>query len=175
VAVLVIRSKVAGATLTLVREQPGHGMDVYRRFQARYGTMLRPQPSHIYTALRGLENAGYVERIDRADNKEPEKSVYRITPQGVPAWQEWVGAPFLGDVTEVLIRVASTEDPEQIRYLLDEYETLVLREVRRLPMRSRHLGEQMAIHQASALADAHIEFLRLSRRELLDRCRVASG
>jgi len=169
-----IRSKVVGATLTLVREQPGHGMGIYRRFQARYGNMLRPQSSHIYTALRGLEEAGYVERIDRGDNTEPEKSVYRITPDGVPAWREWVGAPFLGELTEVLVRLASTDDPQQIRFLLDEYEGLMLRDVRRLPMRSRHLGEQLAIHQASAMADAHIEFLRLARRELLERCPASS-
>lgn len=170
-----IRSKVAGATLTLVREQPGHGMDVYRRFQARYGSMLRSQPSHIYAALRSLEGAGYVERIDRGDNSEPEKSVYRLTARGAPAWREWVGAPFLGEVTEVLVRVASTDDPEQIRFLLDEYEGLVLRDVRRLPMRSRHLGEQLALHQASVLADAHLEFLRVARRELLDRCESSAG
>lgn len=164
-----IKSKVAGATLTLVREQPGHGMGIYRRFEARYGSMLRSQSPHIYAALRSLEHAGYVERIDRGDGSdEPEKSVYRLTPQGAPAWRDWLGAPFLGELTEVLVRLASTDDAAQIRFLLDEYERIVLQEVRRLPMRSRHLGERLAIHQASVLADAHLEFLRIARRELLD-------
>lgn len=67
------------ATLALVIEQPGHGMDVAKRFTARFGKVMRSGPSHIYAALKSLEEDGAVERPALGAGEDQQRVAYRLT------------------------------------------------------------------------------------------------
>jgi DNA-binding PadR family transcriptional regulator len=46
--------------LELLAEQPGHGYDLIKRMEARYGGFRRLSPGSVYPTLQLLEDGGYV-------------------------------------------------------------------------------------------------------------------
>ena len=55
-----------------------------------------PAKSQIYAELRRLESRGFVARRDVEQERRPDKRLYKITPEGREALQEWLVRPELG-------------------------------------------------------------------------------
>lgn len=161
-----MESNVKLATLALVIEQPGHGLDVAKRFAARFGNVMRSGAPHIYAALKSLEGDGAVERPTLVRGEDQQRVAYRATRRGVERWRAWLSTPTSGYLSDVVVRMASTTDPVLLLGFLDDYERIALREGRRLPAHSPHLGEQLVLDEAKAFADAHVEFVRRARVRL---------
>lgn len=161
-----MESNVKLATLALVIEQPGHGMDVAKRFTARFGMVMRSGPSHIYAALKSLEDDRAVERPTLTPEEDQQRVAYRATRRGVERWRTWLSTPPSGYLSDVVVRMASTTDPALLLGLLDDYERIALQEARLLPAHSPHLGEQLLLDEAKAFAEAHVEFVSRARVHL---------
>jgi len=80
------------AVLGLISQKPRHGYETRLAFEALVGgdENWEVKPAQIYNTLDRLEKAGWVERSsDLGEGEEPSRRVYRITPQGEAALQEW--------------------------------------------------------------------------------------
>jgi DNA-binding PadR family transcriptional regulator len=80
------------AILGLISQKPRHGYETRVAFESLVGgdENWEVKPAQIYTTLDRLEEAGLVERSsDLGEGEEPSRRVYRITPQGEAALQEW--------------------------------------------------------------------------------------
>lgn len=80
------------AVLGLISQKPRHGYETRIAFEALVGGVdnWEVKPSQIYTTLDRLEEARWVERSsDLGEGEEPSRRVYRITPLGEAALQEW--------------------------------------------------------------------------------------
>ena len=80
------------AVLGLISQKPRHGYETRVAFEALVGGYenWEVKPAQIYTTLDRLEEAGWVVcSSDLGEGEEPSRRVYRITPPGEAALQEW--------------------------------------------------------------------------------------
>lgn len=115
---------VRHAILGLLAQKPRHGYETRIAFENLVGggENWEVKPAQIYTTLDRLEEAGLVERSsDLGEGEEPSRRVYRITPLGEEALQEWfAGAVPPGHQRDeffikLIIGVASGRaDPERL-------------------------------------------------------------
>jgi len=80
------------AVLGLISQKPRHGYETRIAFESLVGgdENWNVKPAQIYTTLDRLEEAGLVEcSSDLGEGQEPSRRVYKITPQGEQALQEW--------------------------------------------------------------------------------------
>jgi DNA-binding PadR family transcriptional regulator len=81
------------AVLGLISQKPRHGYEIRLAFETLVGgdNNWEVKPAQIYTTLDRLEETGLVEcSSDLGEGEEPSRRVYRITPQGERALQEWL-------------------------------------------------------------------------------------
>ena len=71
------RGDVKFLLLELLAEQPGHGYDLIKRMESRFGGFRRLSPGSVYPTLQLLEEGGYV-----ASETLESKRVYTITDEG---------------------------------------------------------------------------------------------
>jgi DNA-binding PadR family transcriptional regulator len=69
------RGDIKFLLLELLSEQPGHGYDLIKRMETRYGGFRRLSPGSVYPTLQLLEDGGYVTSAEG-------KRVYTITDEG---------------------------------------------------------------------------------------------
>lgn len=112
------------AVLGLISQKPRHGYETRVAFERLVGGdgNWEVKPAQIYTTLDRLEEAGLVERSsDLGEGDEPSRRVYRITPQGEEALQEWFssGVPAEHQRDEFFIKLvigvaSGRADPERL-------------------------------------------------------------
>src|ERR1700683_489590 len=90
-----MRSRVNWGVLGLLIERPGHGYELFQRFQRTYGSLIElPHQRPIYKALHALEERGLIEALppDLAPREQPAqpKPRYRASDEAVPAYREWL-------------------------------------------------------------------------------------
>lgn len=82
---------VRNALLGLLAQRPRHGYELHAAFEAMMGGMQNwdVKPAQIYTTLARLEESGLVGEETAAEDGEPDKRVYALTPAGRLALAEW--------------------------------------------------------------------------------------
>ena len=114
---------VRHAILGLLAQKPRHGYETRIAFENLVGgENWEVKPAQIYTTLDRLEDAGLVERSsDLGEGEEPSRRVYRITPLGEEALQEWFASAVAPDhqrdefFIKLVIGIASGHaDPEHL-------------------------------------------------------------
>jgi DNA-binding PadR family transcriptional regulator len=113
------------AILGLVAEGELSGYDLQRRVERSVGYFWKPARSQIYAVLPRLVQRGLaVGRRVRQDTR-PDKTLYRITPEGVAALREWLElAPLEPDAERILLMklfFARHADPEVICGFVREF------------------------------------------------------
>jgi PadR family transcriptional regulator, regulatory protein AphA len=83
--------------LLIHKEQSGYDMNKFA--QQSVGMIYAPAKSRIYAVLPRLLEAGLVTRREVAQERRPDKWLYRITPRGREALREW-----LNDTSQPLTR-----------------------------------------------------------------------
>ena len=79
--------------LALLASAPAHGYELKQQLEGHFGAALPPlNTGQIYTALSRLERDGLVEGDAVAEGTR-NKRVYRTTPAGREALDEWVSQP----------------------------------------------------------------------------------
>jgi len=111
------------AVLGLISQKPRHGYEMRVAFEALVGgENWEVKPAQIYTTLDRLEEAGWVERSsDLGEGDEPSRRVYRITPQGEAALQEWFSGGVIPEhqrdeffIKLIIALVSGRADPQRL-------------------------------------------------------------
>ncbi len=79
------------ALLVSLRERPGTGIELTRRFDRSIGFFWRATHQQIYKVLRRMESDGWVS-AEAGDSRSTERS-YTVTAAGRQVLAEWVGTP----------------------------------------------------------------------------------
>ena len=82
---------VRNALLGLLAQRPRHGYELRATFEAVVGDgSWELKPSQVYTTLERLEEGGLIQReSDLGEGDEPDRRIYRLTPEGERVLQEW--------------------------------------------------------------------------------------
>jgi DNA-binding PadR family transcriptional regulator len=81
------------ALLGLLLSEPKHGYELFQEFRRELGRVWSIGQSQLYAQLKLLEESGLVSvRVEEQPNR-PARKVYRLTPRGRAAFEEWVHQP----------------------------------------------------------------------------------
>jgi PadR family transcriptional regulator, regulatory protein AphA len=81
------------AVLGLLSFGPRSGYELKKAAEAGVGYVWTAAKSHIYGVLPRLVEGGYATTRRVAQERRPDKQVYRITRKGERAFREWLEAP----------------------------------------------------------------------------------
>jgi DNA-binding PadR family transcriptional regulator len=85
------KDMVAVTTLGLLSEQPCHPYEIQRMLRERHKSYAVGKTRALYRAIEELEAAGYVEPVETSrEGRRPERTVYRITPEGREELENWL-------------------------------------------------------------------------------------
>ena len=161
--------------LAMLASSPAHGYELKRELEQHFGAALPPlNTGQIYTSLARLERDGLVDADRVAQDSRPNKRVYRLTPEGQAALDEWVTQPTPGTrlrdeffMKLVLAGRAGIADP---RVLIErqrgEY-LQALRDLDRLSMGANgDWAESLLIEGAALHLEADLKWLALCEERL---------
>ena len=78
--------------LASLADAPAHGYEIKRGLEERFGAAVAPlNIGQVYTTLQRLQRDELVEDANVAPDGGRERRVYRLTPAGRRALEEWVG------------------------------------------------------------------------------------
>jgi DNA-binding PadR family transcriptional regulator len=99
---------VALTTLGLLSEQPCHPYEIQRLLKERHKSYAVGKTRTLYRAIEELEAAGYIEPLETSrEGRRPERTVYRITPEGSEELENWLAELLSTPVDETpVFRVA---------------------------------------------------------------------
>jgi DNA-binding PadR family transcriptional regulator len=102
------KDMVALTTLGLLSEQPCHPYEIQRLLRERHKAYAVGKTRTLYRAIEELEAAGYIEPLETSrDGRRPERTVYRITPEGSEELENWLADLLSTPVNETpVFRVA---------------------------------------------------------------------
>ena len=85
------KDMVALTTLGLLSEQPCHPYELQRLLKERHKAYAVGKTRSLYRAIEELEAAGYIEPLETSrEGRRPERTVYRITPEGSEELENWL-------------------------------------------------------------------------------------
>ncbi len=79
--------------LVALREQPGSGLELTRRFERSLGFFWHATHQQIYRVLARMVADGWVEAETVEQTGRPDKRTYAVTPAGDAALAAWVAEP----------------------------------------------------------------------------------
>ncbi len=102
------KDMVALTTLGLLSEQPCHPYEIQRLLKERHKSYAVGKTRTLYRAIEELEAAGYIEPLETSrEGRRPERTVYRITPEGSEELENWLAELLSTPVDETpVFRVA---------------------------------------------------------------------
>lgn len=119
------------ALLVALREQPGSGLELTRRFERSFAFFWHATHQQIYRVLARMEADGWLVAETVAQRGKPDRKVYAVSEAGAAALTEWLAGPapmepFRSD-TAVKMRGASYGDRAallaRLRAALGDHET----------------------------------------------------
>jgi DNA-binding PadR family transcriptional regulator len=85
------KDMVALTTLALLSEQPCHPYEIQRLLRERHKAYAVGKTRTLYRAIEELVAAGYIEPLETSrEGRRPERTVYRITPEGSEELENWL-------------------------------------------------------------------------------------
>jgi hypothetical protein len=128
-----MRSRVNWGVLGLLIERPGHGYDLFQRFQRTYGSLIElTHQRPIGKALQALEKLGLIEALPpeacAGRGSASAKPRYRARAEAVPAYQEWLIAQVTQErqVLQLLALQVGALPPRDALVVVDHYERHLL-------------------------------------------------
>jgi DNA-binding PadR family transcriptional regulator len=161
--------------LAMLASSPAHGYELKRELEQHFGAALPPlNTGQIYTSLARLERDGLVDADRVAQDSRPNKRVYRLTPEGQAALDEWVTQPTPGSrlrdeffMKLVLAGRAGIADP---RVLIERQRGEYLQALRDLDRLSGNANgdwaEALLIEGAALHLEADLKWLALCEERL---------
>ncbi|MGA9112461.1 MAG: PadR family transcriptional regulator [Candidatus Dormiibacterota bacterium] len=85
------RGMIALTALALLTERPLHPYEMQRLMHDRRKEYAEGRTRALYRAIEELEAAGWIEPVETTrEGRRPERTVYRITPEGREALEDWL-------------------------------------------------------------------------------------
>jgi DNA-binding PadR family transcriptional regulator len=85
------KDMVALTTLGLLSEAPCHPYEIQRMLRDRHKSYAVGKTRSLYRAIDELEAVGYIESFETSrEGRRPERTVYRITPEGREELENWL-------------------------------------------------------------------------------------
>jgi DNA-binding PadR family transcriptional regulator len=179
------RSSGLWLVLALVIEQPSHGYEISRRYQARFGSLIPTSVPRIYGALDRLREMGMIEParvrpVKPGGKQHRMRRSYRATEAGVAAYRRWVAERMRDDPQrlELLGRIASAGllGIDAVLEVIDRFQRQCVEELRALPrspvrVGARHssleeLTEALVVDQQRRELAAHNDWAVHARKAL---------
>jgi DNA-binding PadR family transcriptional regulator len=169
--------------LSLVVERPGHGYEIWQRYDERFGSLMPVVTSRIYKALDRLEEQGLVERIaggGEGSVAQP-KPKFVATAAGTQRHRAWIAKELRTDPIrdEVLQRVlaATVTDTSALLDVVSRYERACIEEsdaLPAMPTREAHsayaildgLRQQLLAEEKRLILDARFQWSAYARRKI---------
>jgi DNA-binding PadR family transcriptional regulator len=175
-----MQSPVNWALLGLVIERPSYAYELAQRFDRTYeGALSLSSTSHVYTALRALEDRGLAEEVPGSGTGRQPKPRYRATPGAIEHYQRWL----ISQLDEERRRqrlfamelAALMSNPDVARGVINGYEQSCIEEGGDSPLcasengsddRGSRLASRLACEQNRLAVGARLEWIQYVRREL---------
>jgi DNA-binding PadR family transcriptional regulator len=175
-----MQSPVNWALLGLVIERPSYAYELAQRFERTYeGSLALSSVSHVYTAVRALQDRGLVEEVAGTRAGRQPRPHYRATPEGMAGYSEWlvgqVGQERRRQRLFVLQLGALTRDPQSALEIIARSEEECLAEASGTPLPrtngkkpegTSELVVRLIGEEARLAAGARLKWLQYARREL---------
>ncbi len=85
------KDMVALTTLSFLSEGPCHPYEIQRMLRERHKAYAVGKTRALYRAIDELEASGYIEPVETSrEGNRPERTVYRITPEGREELENWL-------------------------------------------------------------------------------------
>ncbi|MCK9293946.1 MAG: PadR family transcriptional regulator [Desulfobulbaceae bacterium] len=137
------------AILGILAERDLHGYDLKSSFDEKVGDFWSLNYGQIYSTLDRLEKDGLVTHDREAQEKRPDRKIFRITPEGRQELAQWLATPVtriraLRDEFFIKLVFMVKSDPAPVLALIDKQKTLHLKQMNRLTQRKLALKKQAA-------------------------------
>jgi DNA-binding PadR family transcriptional regulator len=175
-----MQSPVNWALLGLVIERPSYAYELAQRFDRTYeGALSLSSTSHVYTALRALEDRGLIEEVPGSGTGRQPKPCYRASEGAVEHYQRWLVSHLAEERRRqrlfAMELAALMSDPEVARGVIDGYEQACVQDGGDSPLRASddstgeagsRLARRLACEQNRLAVGARLEWIQYARREL---------
>ena len=114
------RNLTALTVLAFVAEQPRHPYEMLLLIRERHKDFATGLPRSLYHAVDRLQDAGFIEPVETLrEGNRPERTVYRITPDGEAELRSWLAELTVAVVTDQQLFMAAMSfwpllDPELV-------------------------------------------------------------
>jgi PadR family transcriptional regulator AphA len=145
------------AVLGLLARGPQSGYDLKKAIDRSVGYFWGPAKSQIYAVLPSLVEAGYAKSRTVAQERRPDKQVYRITATGRAALRRWIeGTPD---------SPTPDRNPLLLKIFFGEYASaeILLEQVRARRAEMEQLKDELDALDKRARGDEHDLFPQLTR------------
>jgi DNA-binding PadR family transcriptional regulator len=180
VAQSAMQSPVNWALLGLVIERPSYAYELAQRFDRTYeGALSLSSTSHVYTALRALEDRGLIEEVPGSGTGRQPKPCYRASAGAVQHYQRWLVSQLAEERRRqrlfAMELAALMSDPGVARDVIDGYEQECVHDGGERPLRATGhsavevgspLAARLASEQNRLAVGARLEWIQYVRREL---------
>ena len=145
------------AVLGLLGHGPQSGYDLKKAVDRSVGYFWGPAKSQIYAVLPSLVEAGYATSRTVAQERRPDKQVYRITGAGRAALRKWI--------EETPDSPTPDRNPLLLKIFFGEYASaeVLLEQVRARRAEMEQLKDELDVLDERACGDAHDFFPQLTR------------
>ncbi|MEU9193101.1 PadR family transcriptional regulator [Streptomyces hundungensis] len=113
------------AILVSLLEKPGSGYELARRFDRSIGYFWAATHQQIYRILKRMENDGWVEPREVAQQSRPDKKEYSVAAPGRAALARWLHEPIEPESVRhelaVKIRGAAFDDPAALLHEVERH------------------------------------------------------
>jgi len=154
--------------LALIVEQPGHGYELWKRCEVRFGPTLYASNQKVYSACKRLLRHGLIEEIDDESGRNLRRP-YRATAAGGRLHRERIVAELRDDpqITGFRERILSIgrDDPRALLALVARYEEAVLDDTDRLQRaaKDQSLRGRLLTELLRARLTADLDFAKRAR------------
>jgi DNA-binding PadR family transcriptional regulator len=178
-----MRSPVNWTVLGLVIERSSYGFELWKRYERLYGDVVPiGSESNIYAALNALKDKGLIEEVEGSrgvvvGGRRQPKPHYRVTDEGVGAYEAWVIAQAREHSRRSLQFArqlgAFAQQPQMALEILERYERACLDDkAARIPTTVEFparvvpgLGDRLASAYGRSVMAATLGWVEYARRE----------
>lgn len=167
---------LALAVLVTLFDQPRHPYEIARTLKLRHHDQsMRLNFGSLYAVVSALEREGFVEATDvERDGKRPERTVYRVTDDGVAEARDWLAELLARPTKEYLgfeaaLTLVGAMRPDDVLALLDQrLAALTTRLAQEVAGRSA-ATEQLALPRLFLIEGEYVEALLRAEIEFVAR------
>jgi DNA-binding PadR family transcriptional regulator len=159
-------------------ERPSYAYELAQRFERVYeGSLALSSVSHVYTAIRSLQDRGLIEEIPGTRTGRQPRPNYRATARGLAAYRQWLVAQIDAERRRLRLFVlqigALARDPQTALEILAQSEAECLEQARETLPPPEHgtreaaqgLMGRLIAEETRLAAGARLKWLQYARRE----------